>query len=450
MRLNGFHGRLIRPTDPGYDDARRVYNGMIDKRPSLIAQCADIEDVAAAVGFARSTDEPVAVRGGGHNGGGLGIVDDGLVIDLGALDSVTVDPVTRTARVGGGATWAQVDQATGEHGLATPAGTIASTGVAGLTLGGGIGHLTRHYGLTIDNLVAADMVLADGSRATADENTNPDLFWAIRGGGGNFGIVTSFVFRLHPVSTVYAGPTLYPLEMAGDVLRFWNALMDSAPPELNSFFAWLSVPPGPPFPEELHLKKMCALVTCYSGTEEQAEEVLRPIRTFGPPALDGIARVPFAAWQRAFDPIYPPGDQWYWRADFIDDLTDEAIGHHVEHGSRLPTWKSTSHIYPINGAAAAPANADTPWAYRGSKYAQVMAGVDPDPANAGLIRDWAVGYWEAVHPFSAGGAYVNFMMEEGQERVRATYRDNYERLARIKGHYDPTNLFHVNQNIHPA
>jgi FAD/FMN-containing dehydrogenase len=450
VRPRGFHGRLIGPDDAGYDDARRVYNGMIDKRPSLIARCADVDDVVTAVTFARTTEGPVAVRGGGHNGGGLGIVDDGLVIDLGALDSVRVDPAARTARVGGGALWSQVDRATGEFGLATPAGTIASTGVAGLTLGGGIGHLTRHYGLTIDNLVSADMVLADGSRVTADETHEPELFWAIRGGGGNFGIVTSFVFRLHPVSTVLAGPTLYPTEMAADVLRFWNRLIEEAPPELNSFFAWLTVPPGPPFPEELHLKKMCALVTCYSGDEKRAEEVLRPIRTFGPPVLDGIAPVPFPAWQSAFDPVYPAGDQWYWRADFIDDLGDDAIERHVEHGPRLPTWKSTSHIYPINGAAAGPSNDATPWAYRRSKYAQVIAGVDPDPANAGRIRDWAVDYWEAVHPYSAGGAYVNFMMEEGQERVRATYRDNYARLARIKARYDPDNLFHVNQNIRPA
>ncbi len=450
MRPTGFHGQLIGPDDAGYDAARQVYNGMIHRRPRLIARCADVADVVTAVEFARAGGIAVAVRGGGHNAGGLGIVDDGLVVDLSGLDSVDVDPVARTARVGGGATWGQVDRATAEFGLATPSGTIASTGVAGLTLGGGIGHLTRHFGLTIDNLLAADMVLADGSTVTADSQTNPDLFWAIRGGGGNFGIVTSFLFRLHPVSTVYAGPTLYPLEMARDVMRFWNTFIDDAPEDLSAFFAWLTVPPGPPFPEELHLRKMCALVWCYSGPADGAEAALAPVRAFGPPALDGIAPMPFPAWQSAFDPLYPAGDQWYWRADFINDLTDEAIERHVEHGSQLPTMKSTSHIYPVNGAASRPANDATAWAYRDAKYAQVIAGVDPDPANVDLLRRWAVAYWDAVHPYSAGGAYVNFMMEEGQERVRATYRGNYERLSQVKKRYDPANLFHVNQNILPA
>ena len=445
-----FHGELIGPDDPSYDEARTVYNAMIDKRPGLIARCADLADVVSAVNLARTHHLLVAVRGGGHNGGGLGICDDGLVIDLSQLNGVEVDPDARTARVGGGATWGSVDRATGEHGLATPAGIISTTGVGGLTLGGGIGHLTRKLGLTIDNLLAVDMVLADGTAVTAGADENPDLFWAVRGGGGNFGVVTSFLFRLHPVGTVLAGPTLWPLEVAADAMRFYRDFIADAPDGLGGFFVFLTVPPGPPFPEHLHMQKMCGVVWCYAGPPEQADEVLAPIRAFGPPALDGIGPAPHAGLQSAFDGIYPPGDQWYWRADFVNELSDQAIERHVEHGSRLPTWKSTMHLYPIDGAASRVGNDDTPWAYRDSKWAQVIVGVDPDPANAGIIKDWAIAYWEALHPYSAGGAYVNFMMDEGQERVRATYKDNYGRLAAVKKRYDPTNLFHVNQNIPPA
>ena len=450
MRPTGFRGQLLGPSDDGYEEARKVYNGMIDKRPRLIAKCTDVADVVTAVNFARDNGIVVAVRGGGHNGGGLGLVDDGLVIDLSRLNDVQVDAQARTVRVGGGATWGEVDRATGEFGLATPAGTISTTGVGGLTLGGVIGHLTRGFGLTIDNLLAVEMVLANGRTVTADADTNPDLFWAVRGGGGNFGVVTSFLFRLHPVGTVVAGPTLYPLEMASDALRFYRDFIGTAPEALNGFFAFLTVPPGPPFPEHLHLKKMCAIVWCYSGPSEKADEVLAPARAFGPPALDGTGPMPLATWNSAFNALYPPGDQWYWRADFINELTDEAIERQVEHGSRLPTWKSTTHIYPIDGAASRPANDATAWAYRDAKWSQAIVGVDPDPANAGLIKQWVVDYWEALHPYSAGGAYANFMMDEGQDRVQAAYRGNYQRLTEVKKRYDPTNFFHVNQNIKPA
>lgn len=443
-------GPVIANGDPGYDDARKVYNAMIDKRPAVVARCVDAGDVIAAVKFARERSLTVAVRGGGHNGGGLGTVDNGLVIDLSLMKGIRVDPAGRTVQVQGGATFGDVDHATHAFGLAVPSGIISTTGVGGLTLGGGLGHLSRGCGLTIDNVLELDVVLADGSLVTANEDSNADLFWAVRGGGGNFGVVTSFTFRLHPVSMVVAGPVLYELDRAADVLRWYREFLPGAPRELTGFFAFLTVPPGPPFPAELHLRKMCGIVWCYSGPLENADAVLKPVRDAIPPALDGLMRMPLPVLQSAFDGVYPPGDQWYWRADFVNELGDEAIALHVEHGSALPTWKSTMHLYPIDGAAADPSNNATPWAYRDAKWAQVIVGVDPDPANADLIKGWTVDYWDALHPYSAGGAYVNFMMDEGQERIRATYKGNYERLAAIKAKYDPGNFFHVNQNIKPA
>ena len=442
------HGDLIGSDDARYDEARAVYNAMIDKRPAAVARCADTADVIAAIAFARRHGLDVAVRCGGHNGAGLGTVDGGLVIDLSPMSDITVDPATRTVRVQGGATLGSVDQATNPHGLAVPAGIISTTGVGGLTLGGGLGHLTRKHGLTIDNLAAAEVVLADGSVVTADAEHEADLFWALRGGGGNFGVVTSFTFRAHEVSNVFAGPVIYAMEDAADVLAWYREFILQAPEELGGFFAFLSVPPGPPFPEELHLRKVCAVVWCWTGDGDAP--ALKEARSFGTPVLDGIAPMPLPVWQSAFDGVYPPGDQWYWRADFVDSIPDAAIERHVEFGAALPTWKSTMHLYPIDGAPSRVGEDETAWAYRDAKWAQVMVGVDPDPANAELVKQWTIDYWDALHPYSLGGAYVNFMMDEGQERVQATYRGNYGRLARVKAHYDPDNFFHVNQNIRPA
>lgn len=447
--VTGIRGDVIRPADASYDEARSVYNAMIDKRPALIVRCATVADVIQTVDFARQRGVPLAIRGGGHNGGGLGTVDDGVVIDLSPMNGVMVDADARTVRVEGGATWGKVDHATHAFGLAVPSGIISTTGVGGLTLGGGLGHLTRRYGLTIDNLIGADVVLADGSFVHADEDTNPDLFWALRGGGGNFGVVTAFEFRLNPVSVVVGGPTLWDLAQAKDVLSWYPDFIRNAPEELNGFFAFLTVPPGPPFPEELHLKKMCGIVWCYTGPLDEADEVFRPVRAFGPPVLHGVHEMPFPALNSAFDGLYPKGDQWYWRADFVNELTDEAIDKHVENAYKLPSMQSSMHLYPIDGAAHRKGSADTAWSYRDANFAQVIVGVDPDPANADALRTWTVDYWEDLHPYSAGGAYVNFMMDEGQDRVQATYRDNYERLAQVKTKYDPHNLFQVNQNIRP-
>jgi FAD/FMN-containing dehydrogenase len=442
-------GELIEPGDQGYDAARKVYNAMIDRRPRLIARCVDVADVITSVNFGREQKMLVAIRGGGHNAGGLGVCDDGLVVDLSPMRFVRVDPRKRAVLAGGGALWGDVDHATHAFGLAVPAGIISTTG-AGLTLGGGIGHLTRQCGLTIDNLLAVDMVLADGRFVTASARENPDLFWAVRGGGGNFGVVTSFLFKAHPIHTDYAGPMLWPLEDSADVMRWYRGFMAKAPNDINGFFAFLTVPPGPPFPEHLHNKKMCGIVWCYTGPAKKAEQVFKPIRAFKTPALDMVGPIPHPVLQSMFDGLYPPGFQWYWKADFVRELTDQAIALNVKHGSKLPTLHSTMHLYPVDGVASRVKNSATPWSYRDARWAQVMVGVDPDPANKDTISAWAKDYWTAVHPHSAGGAYVNFMMEEGDARIRATYGKNYGRLAKIKKRYDPKNLFRVNQNIKPA
>jgi FAD/FMN-containing dehydrogenase len=445
-----FAGELVGPEDPGYEQARAVYNAMIDRRPALIARCAGAADVAETISFARRHDLLLAVRGGGHNGGGLGVCDDGVVLDLSLLQSIEVDPAARTVRVGGGCTWAQVDAATHEVGLATPSGIVGTTGVGGLTLGGGLGHLSRKYGLTIDNLIEADVVLADGTQARASAEENPELFWALRGGGGNFGVVTSFRFRAHPVSTVLAGPTFWPLEQTAEVMRFYREFLPAAPRELNGFFTTMTVPPADIFPAELHMRKVCGVIWCYTGPPEAAAELFAPVQEIGTPLLHGVAPMPFPALQSLLDGFYVPGLQWYWRADFVRELPDAAIERHVEFAEKLPTLHSTMHLYPIDGAVHDVGAAETPFSYRDCNWAEVIVGVDPDPANAGLVRDWTVDYWEATHPHSAGGAYVNMMMDEGQERVRASYRENYDRLAAAKATYDPANVLRVNQNIEPS
>jgi FAD/FMN-containing dehydrogenase len=443
-------GRLVRAGDADYDEVRAVHNGMIDKKPALIAQCVDVADVVAAVEVARDNGVLLAVRSGGHNAGGLGSCDGGLVIDLSPMNGVHVDPEAKTVRAQGGCTWGDIDHATHPFGLAVPAGIISTTGVGGLTLGGGMGHLSRKYGLTIDNLLGVEMVLADGSIVTADADTNADLFWAIRGGGGNFGVVTSFLFRGNPVRNVIAGPTFWNIEQTEEVLRWYREFLPNAPEDLNGWFAFLTVPPvDEMFPKELHLQKVCGVVWTYTGDPAKADEVLAPIRAFGPPILDGIGEVPYPALQSIFDALYPPGLQWYWRADFFKEITDEAILVHRKF-AEVPTMHSTMHLYPIDGAAHRPGSGDTAFSYRDATWSGVIVGVDPDPANADLIKQWAIEYWEALHPQSSGGAYVNFMMDEGTERVQATYRDNFDRLARVKAKYDPTNLFRVNQNIPPA
>ena len=331
-----------------------------------------------------------------------------------------------------------------------PAGIISTTGVGGLTLGGGLGHLTRKFGLTIDNLLSADMVLADGSVVTASAKKNPDLFWAIRGGGGNFGIVSSFEFRGNPVHTVHAGPMLWELDQTEEVLRWYREFIPQAPDELTGFFATLTVPPGPPFPEHLHNRKMCGVVWSYCGGPRKAVQVLKPARSFLKPALDLVGPMPYPVLQSMFDPLLPPGLQWYWKAHFLKEIPDASLSVHKRFGEQMPTPLTTMHLYPIDGAAGRVGKDETAWPNRDAVWAQVIVGIDPDPANKDALIQWARSYWDEMEPFSMAGAYVNFLMgDEGEQRVRATYGESYDRLASIKAKYDPTNFFRVNQNINP-
>jgi FAD/FMN-containing dehydrogenase len=443
-------GTLLRPSDAGYEQACQVYNGMIHRHPALIVRPVDVADVIAAVNFAREHELALAVRGGGHNGPGLGTCDDGLVIDLSDMKGMRVDPVECTARVEGGCTWGDVDHATHPFGLATPSGFISTTGVGGLTLGGGVGYLSRSLGLTIDNLLSVDMVLADGSFITVCADNHPDLFWAIRGGGGNFGVVTSFLFRLHPISMVYGGPMLWPLDQMKDVMKFWRDFILNAPEQINGWFGLHTIPPAPPFPEDVHLKKMCVITWCSTAPQEEAEKLFQPIRANIPPMVDFAGPIPWPVLQSLFDALYPKGLQWYWKTDFVTDLSDKAIALHEKYGSQLPTMHSTMHLYPINGAVHRISESDTAFSFRDANFAEVIVGVDPDPANNERMIQWARDYWMALHPYSAGGGYINMMMDEGAEYVQAAYRDNYAKLAQIKATYDPGNLFHVNQNIKPT
>lgn len=446
-------GPLVLPDDDAYDEVRAVYNGMIDRRPAALARCRDTVDVVAAVGFAREHGLDLAIRGGGHNAGGLGVWDDALVVDLSLMRSVRVDPTTATVRVDGGCTWQDVDHATVGFGLATPAGFLSSTGVGGLTLGGGVGYLSRRYGLTVDNLLSADVVLADGRLVTADAEHHPDLFWALRGGGGNFGVVTSFEFRCHPVGeggVVIGGPVLYDIGDTAEVLRWYRELLPSLPEELSGWFGVMTIPPAAPFPEELWGRKACGIVWCYTGPHDRADELLDPVRSFGAPLVVGMHEMPFNVLQSAFNALYPAGLQWYWRADMYESISDEAVDVHSRYGEALPTGHSTMHLYPIDGAAARVPQDATAFAYRSGGWAGVVVGVSPDPADNAAMTEWARSYWSELHPTSAGGAYVNFMMDEGEDRVRAAYRGNYARLVQVKTAYDPTNFFHVNQNIRPA
>jgi FAD/FMN-containing dehydrogenase len=446
----GLRGSLVTPQDAGYDEARTVYNAMIDRRPAAIARCVDEADIQTCIQFARTEGLTVSVRGGGHSGAGLAVADDALVIDLSPMNSVTVDPKNREVTAGGGATLREVDAAAGEHGLSVPCGIIGSTGVGGLTLGGGIGYLSRQAGLTIDNLLSAAVTLADGSRVTASATENEDLFWAIRGGGGNFGVVSSFRFKAQEVPSILGGPVIYSLDSMGDVLRWYRETLPSLPRHINGWFGILTIPPAEPFPEELWGTKVCAIVWACTLQGKAAEDAMAPLRSFGSPLIDGMMEMPIAALNTAFDALYPAGLQWYWRADFIGEISDDAIRIHEKYAALLPTPGSTMHMYPIDGAVHDVAVSDTAFAYRSAGWAAVIVGVDPDPGAADALREWAVAYQEELHPTALQGAYVNFLMEEGQGRVKASYGPNFERLQTVKKAYDPSNFFHVNQNIPPA
>jgi hypothetical protein len=441
-------GTITLDGDAEYDAARKVYNAMIDKHPAIIVKCVDVADVIASVKFSKENKLLTAIRGGGHNGGGLGICDDGMVIDLSGIKYIRVNPENKTVRVGGGNTLGEVDHATHAFGLAVPAGIVSTTGIGGLTLGGGIGYLSRKYGLTIDNLIEADMVLADGSFVTVSADQNPDLFWAIRGGGGNFGIVTSFLFKAYNVDMVYGGPSLWPIERTKEIMAWYHDFLEKAPEELNGFFAILEIP-GPPFPEALHHKKFCGVVWCYSGDLKNAEKIFEPIRALGP-VFEHIGAVPYPAIQSLFDGLLPPGLHWYWKADFFKELGPDAAEQFLKYGNEIPTPLSQMHLYPVSGAVSRIDSSETPWAHRDAKYSEVIIGVDADPGNDEKIIKWSRDYWNATHPFSSGGAYLNFEMNEGgDDRIKNSYGKNYERLTEIKKKYDPDNFFRGNQNIKP-
>jgi len=425
---------------------------MIDKRPLLIAKCVDTADIIAAVNFGREHNLLIAIRGGGHSGPGLASCDDGLVIDLSMMKGVRVDPARAIVRVEPGCTSGDVDHATHVFGLAVPFGIVASTGVAGLTLGGGTGYLTRKYGLTIDNLLEADVVLADGSFVTASKNDHPDLFWALRGGGGNFGVVTSFLFRAHPVKMVFAGPIFWDAAHAREIMRAYRDFLPKAPEELGIFVGLKTVPSMEPFPREAWGKRACALISSFNGSETDGKKTLAPLLDRLPsPFFDWMGVMPFPAIQSMFDPIFPKGLQWYWKGDFVKDLPDEAIDVHIAEAAKAPSEISLMHLYPIDGAAMRVAKDETPWGGRNATFSMAIAAVDPRPSQAEKLKSWGRAYWNAVHKFNPGGGYVNFMdADEGEARVKASYGEHYERLAAIKRKYDPANLFRVNQNIRPA
>jgi FAD/FMN-containing dehydrogenase len=446
-------GPLVQPGDPQYDEVRALYNGMIDKRPRMIARCVDATDIMTAVNFGREQGLAIAIRGGGHNGPGLGSVNDGLMIDLSQMKSVRVDPASRTVRVGPGCTSGDVDHATHGFGLAVPFGIVSTTGVAGLTLGGGTGYLTRKYGLTIDNLLEVDVVRADGSFVTASKDQHPDLFWALRGGGGNFGVVTSFLFQAHPVSTVYAGPIFWEAAPhARTVMRTYRDFLPTAPEDLGIFVGLKTVPPMDPFPRDYWGKRACAIIGAYNGPAADGERAMAPLlKALPPPIFNWMGAMPFPAINALFDPFFPKGLQWYWKGDFVKSLPDEAIDTHIAQAAVAPSALSLMHLYPIDGAVRRVSPSATAWSARDATFSMVIAGIDSDPKKADALKSWGRAYWKAVHPFNLAGAYVNFMMDdEAGDRIQATYGENYARLARVKAEYDPHNLFRVNQNIQPA
>ncbi|BCJ31319.1 FAD-binding oxidoreductase [Actinocatenispora sera] len=442
-------GAVVTEQDDGYDQARRVYNAMIDRHPAVVVRCADDTDVLATVGYARDNDLDLAVRGGAHSVPGFGTNDGGVVCDLSAMTGVWVDPAGQTAWAQGGNTWGSFNHATYGYGLATTGGIIGSTGIGGLTLGGGIGYLTRRYGLTIDNLLAARVVLADGRAVTASADSEPDLFWALRGGGGNFGVVTGFRYRMHPVRDIMAGIFFYPLDRAADVLAAYDSYIADAPAELGAFPAFQIAPPLPFIPPQEHGKPFVITVACWSGPPEDGEKVFAPLRDAAPIVAEMVAPMPYPMLNSLFDELLPAGLQHYWKTVFSPPLSPEVIAVHAEHGPRVPALQSTMHIYPINGASHDVAADATAFTHRDAKYATVIAGMWPDAADNDANIAWVRDYYAALRPLSQAGEYVNFMAGDDQEKLRDSYGVNYDRLVDVKRRYDPGNLFHDNQNIAP-
>ena len=444
-------GRLVSNKDSDYDVVRALYNGMIDKKPRLIARCVDVADVITAVNFGRDNNLLIAIRGGGHSGPGLGSCDDGLMIDLSLMKGVRVDPNTKTVRVEPGCSSGDVDHATHPFGLAVPFGIVANTGIGGLTLGGGTGYLTRKHGLTVDNLLEVDMVLADGKFITANKDKYSDLLWAVKGGGGNFGVVTSFLFQAHPVNMVYAGPIFWDAKYAREVMKAYREFLPKAPEELGIFVGLKTVPSLDPFPKSHWGVRACAIISSFNGPAAEGEKIMANfLKPLPPPIFNWMGEMPFPAIQSLFDPFFPKGLQWYWKGDFVKSLTDEAIDTHIAQAAKAPSEISLMHLYPIDGAVHRVSKDASAWSARDATWSMVIAAVDSDPNRADALKSWSRAYWKAVHPYNLEGGYVNFMMDEDfDERLEATFGENYKRLKEIKAKYDPKNLFRVNQNISP-
>jgi FAD/FMN-containing dehydrogenase len=444
-------GRVVTSGSPEYDEARTIWNAMIDRRPALIARCADERDVASAVSFARDRDLLLAVRGGGHNIAGNAVCDDGFMIDLSPMKSVKVDPALKKATVGPGATLGDFDRAAQEHGLATPLGINSTTGVAGLTLGGGFGWLSRPLGLTIDNLVSAQVVTAAGEVVTASDAENRELFWAIRGGGGNCGIATSFEFRLHPVGPeVLSGLIVHPIASAREVLRFYRDFMPTTPEELVCWFVLRKAPPLPFLPEEWHGKEILALAVCYSGDPAKGEKIAQPLRSFGKPIADVIDRHPYAVWQTILDPLLAPGMRNYWKSHDFLQLSDGLIDVMIEHAMRIPDPQTEIAFAQLGGAVSRVAFDATAYAHRDAQHVLNVHGRWAEKEKDEACIGWARSLWKAAAPFATGGVYVNFMTQEEGDRVKAAYGKNYDRMARAKKRFDPENLFRLNQNVPPS
>ena len=445
-----FRGQILRPIDPGYDEHRKVWNGSVDRFPSLIARCAGVADVRAAVRFARQTGLAVAVRSGGHSFPGLSVCDDGIVIDLGSMKGIRVDPETRTARLQAGALLADLDRETQEFGLAVPAGVVSHTGVAGLTLGGGIGWLMRKHGLTIDQLLAVDLVTADEQFVKATATENPELFWGLRGGGGNFGIVTEFEFRLNQVGpTVLAGPIYWPMEHSPDVLRFYRDWIADAPDELTTIVFHRTAPALPTVPPELRGKLVVIVGCCYTGAVEDGEEVVRPLRQFGSPLLDLCRPMPFLTLQAMLDPSFLHGWQYYIRSCDVAVLTDDVIDIIAEHALQMTSPRTTFAIFHQGGAVARVGDHETAFNGRAAGHSINVAAITETVDGFDEERAWARGLWSALEPYHTS-VYVNFLMDEGGERIRSAYgAEKYDRLKALKRHCDADNFFRLNQNIPP-
>jgi hypothetical protein len=441
-----FRGELLAPSDAGYDAARRIWNGMIDKRPALIARCAGAADVIQCVNFGREHNLLVSVRGGGHNVAGNVVCDGGLMIDLSRMKAVRVDPLHRRARAEPGLTWGEFDRETQAFGLATTGGQISTTGIAGLTLGGGWGHLARKYGLVCDNLLSVDLVTANGQFLTASAAEHEDLFWGVRGGGGNFGVVTSFEYQLHKLGPVLGGILIHPFEKAREVLKLYGEFTSAAPDELASGLVLITLPDGTP---------VAGIVVCYNGPIEEGERVLKPLRAFGPPLADQIGPIPYTAAQKLIDAFYPSGLQNYWKSNFLKRISDEVIETMVSHCAKRPTPMCHGLIeHQLGGAVSRIDREATAFAYRDVQYSFMSLGVCTEPAEAEKCVRWAREFWESMQPCSTGGVYVNYLgreADEGAERVKAAYGpETYQRLVALKNKYDQTNLFRLNQNIKPT